>query len=193
MEVKNERIKEIVDKYTEQELLEALVIKSGYNIKKLGDIVEQFSIEDIKKVDDKTYNTPNGIINKLDTFKGKRALVGDYTNASFYNTKMVLDSLGFEIVREETSNGMYQRIADGDKFDVIFTNNIYQKGGTGPELLQKLKQLDGFNTPTIIHTISDKTEQYFLDLGFDGCLKKPIKQSETIELLTTILKKGDNI
>lgn len=58
MEVKNERIKEIVDKYTEQELLEALVIKSGYNIKKLGDIIEQFSIEDIKKVDDKTYSTP---------------------------------------------------------------------------------------------------------------------------------------
>ena len=189
MEVKNERIKEIVDKYTEQELLEALVIKSGYNIKKLGDIIEQFSIEDIKKVDDKTYSTPNGIIKKLDTFKGKKALVGDYTNASFYNTKMVLDSLGFEIVREETSNGMYQRIADGNKFDVIFTNNIYQSGGTGPELLKKLKQLDCFNTPIIIHTISDQPEQHFLDLGFDGCLKKPIKQDKTIDILNKLLKR----
>ena len=186
MEVKNERIKELVDKYTEQELLEALVIKSGYNIKKLGDIVEQFSIEDIKKVDDKTYSTPNGIIKKLDTFKGKKALVGDYTNASFYNTKMVLDSLGFEIVQEKTATGMYERISSGEKFDIIFTNNIYQSGGTGPELLQKLKQLDGFNIPVIIHTISDKPEQYFKNLGFDGYLKKPIKQSETIELLEEI-------
>lgn len=47
-----------------------------------------------------TYNTPNGTIKKLDTFKGKRALVGDYLNCSFKNTEMVLDSLGFEIVRE---------------------------------------------------------------------------------------------
>ena len=187
MEVKNERIKEIVDKYTEQELLEALVIKSGYNIKKLGDIVEQFSIEDIKKVDDKTYSTPNGIIKKLDTFKGKKALVGDYTNASFYNTKMVLDSLGFEIVQEKTATGMYERIASGEKFDIIFTNNIYQSGGTGPELLKKLKQLDGYNIPIVIHTISEQPIEYFLKLGFDGCLKKPITQNNTIELLNKIL------
>ena len=189
MEVKNERIKEIVDKYTEQELLEALIAKSGYNMKKLNDIIEQFCAKDIKKIDDKTYDTPNGIIKKLDVFKGRRALVGDYFNASFYNTQMVLDSLGFEIVREETANGMYQKIVDGDKFDVIFTNNIYQIGGTGPELLKKLKQLDCFNTPIIIHTISDQPEQYFLDLGFDGCLKKPIKQDKTIDILNKLLKR----
>ena len=187
MEVKNERIKEIVDKYTEQELLEALVIKSGYNIKKLGAILEQFGIEDIKKVDDKTYSTTNGIINKLNTFKDKRALVGDYTNASFYNTKMVLDSLGFEIVQEKTATGMYERIASGEKFDIIFTNNIYQSGGTGPELLQKLKEIKDFNIPVIIHTISEQPIEYFLKLGFDGCLKKPITQNDTIELLNKIL------
>lgn len=48
----------------------------------------------------KTYSTPNGTIKKIGTFKGKKALVGDYLNCSFMNTEMVLDSLGFEIVRE---------------------------------------------------------------------------------------------
>ena len=186
MEQNKEKINEIVNNYTEQEILEALVIKSGCDIKKLDDIVEQFCIKDIKKVDDETYHTPNGIIKKLDTFKGKKALVGDYSNASFYNTKMVLDSLGIEIVNVKEEPKVYNRIAGGEKFDVIFTNNIYQVGDTGPQLLEKLKKIDGFDTPVIIHTISEKPDQYFLDLGFDGVLKKPIKQDKTIELLNKL-------
>ena len=82
---------------------------------------------------------------------------------------------------------MYNRIASGEKFDVILTNNIYRIGVTGPELLKKLKKLDDFNTPVVIHTISEQPTEYFLKLGFDGCLKKPIKQNETIELLNKIL------
>ena len=54
----------------------------------------------MEKQEKTTYNTPNGIIKKIDIFKGKRVLVGDYLNCSFVNTEMVLDSLGFEIVRE---------------------------------------------------------------------------------------------
>ena len=179
------KIKEIVNNYTEQEILEALIVKSGCDVKKLDDIVEQFCIKDIKKVDDNTYHTPNGVIKKLDTFKGKRALVGDYLNASFFNTKMVLYSLGIDIVNEKSCNNMYDRLKNGEKYDVVFTNNIYDDG-TGPELVKKLKQLDGFNIPVIIHTISEMPVDYFLNMGFDGCLKKPIKQEETIEVLNKL-------
>lgn len=186
MNDRKQKIQEVVDTLTEQEILEALVIKSGCDIKKLDDIVEQFCIKDIKKVDDETYHTPNGIIKKLDTFKGKKALVGDYSNASFYNTQMILDSLGIEIVNVKEEPEVYNKIASGEKYDVIFTNNIYQVGDTGPQLLEKLKKIEGFDTPVIIHTISEKPDQYFLDLGFDGVLKKPIKQNETIELLNKI-------
>lgn len=83
--------------------------------------------------------------------------------------------------------GVWYRIARGEKFDVIITNNIYRIGCDGPELLKKLKEIDGFNTPVIIHTISEKPIEYFLNLGFDGCLKKPIKQDETIEILKNLL------
>lgn len=134
-----------------------------------------------------TYHTPNGIIKKNDMFKGKRVLVGDYLNCSFMNTEMVLDSLGFEIVRETAEPIMFYRVARGEKFDLIITNNIYRIGFTGPELLKRLKNIDGFNTPVIIHTISEQPIEYFLDLGFNGCLKKPIRQDETIELLKKIL------
>ena len=83
--------------------------------------------------------------------------------------------------------GVWYRVARGEKFDIIITNNIYRIGCDGSELLQKLRKIEGFNTPVIIHTISEQPIEYFLNLGFDGCLKKPIKQEETIQLLKNLL------
>ena len=127
------------------------------------------------------YDTPNGKIFSIDIFKGKKALVGDYFSFSYANTKMVLQSLGMKVVIEETMNGVKERILKGEQFDVIFTNNIY-RSGTGSQLLKELKGIEGFNIPIIIHTISEKPIQYFLNLGFDGCLKKPIIYCEKINL-----------
>ncbi len=181
------KVNEIVSNYDEKEILEALFIKTGCSIDRLNEVVDEYCMEDYKKVDDKTYHTPNGIIKKLDTFKGKKALVGDYMASSFYITEMVLDSLGIEIVNAKSSNEMLKRIKNGEQYDVIFTNNIYGDG-TGPDLLKKLKVLDGFTIPVIIHTISDEPKEKFLELGFDGYLRKQIRQDETIDLLNKIFQ-----
>lgn len=135
----------------------------------------------------KTYNTPNGIITKLDTFKGKKALIGDYSPASYFNTKMVLDSLGIEYEIVSTIDEVIDKIQSGNKYDVIFTNNIYIGGGIGQILLRILKNIKEFNTPIVIHTILDNTDNYFINIGFDGYLKKPIKQEETIKVLKELL------
>ena len=140
----------------------------------------------MKEKEQTIYNTPNGLIYQLDVFKGKKALVGDYFPCSYANTKMVLESLGIEVTIEETIDGVKNRILNGEKYDVIFTNNIY-RSGTGSQLLKDLKEIKDFNTPIIIHTISREPIQYFLKLGFDGCLKKPIKQEETIQVLKVLL------
>lgn len=132
------------------------------------------------------YNTPNGVIFQLDVFKGKTALVGDYFPFSYVNTKIVLESLGMKVIIEETMNGVKNRILNGEQYDVIFTNNIY-RSGTGSQLLKELKEIKNFNVPIIIHTISEEPVQHFLNLGFDGCLKKPIKQKETIQVLKNLL------
>ena len=50
------------------------------------------------------------------------------------------------------------------------------------KLLKELKEIEGFDIPVIIHTISEQPIDYFLSLGFNGCLKKPIKQDETIHI-----------
>lgn len=131
----------------------------------------------MKEKEQTIYNTPNGVIFQLDVFKGKTALVGDYFHFSYANTKIVLESLGMKVIIEETINGVKDRILKNEQYDVIFTNNIY-RGGTGSQLLKELKEIEGFNVPIIIHTISEEPVQHFLNLGFDGCLKKPIKQKK---------------
>ena len=100
---------------------------------------------------------------------------------------LVLDSLGIEIVNAKSSKEVLERIKNGEQYDVIFTNNIYGDG-TGPDLLKKLKVLDGFTIPVIIHTISDEPKEKFLELGFDGYLRKPIRQEEAIDLLNKIFQ-----
>lgn len=151
---------------------------------------ENVEVSEVKKLEEKRkltyYNTPNGTIFSIDIFKGKKALVGDYFPFSYANTKMVLQSLGIQVVIEETMEGIKNRILKGEHYDIIFTNNIY-RGGTGLQLLKELKEIENFNLPIIIHTISEKPIQYFLSLGFDGCLKKPIKQEETIQILKNLL------
>lgn len=132
------------------------------------------------------YNTPNGTIFSIDIFKGKKALVGDYFPFSYANTKIVLTSLGMSVTIEERVDGVKDRILKGEHYDVIFTNNIY-RGGTGLQLLNQLKEIENFNIPIIIHTISEEPVQHFLNLGFDGCLKKPIKQEEVIQALKNLL------
>lgn len=131
-----------------------------------------------------TYDTPNGIIKKLDTFKGKKALIGDYSSISYYNTKMVLDSLGFEYDIVSTLEEV-KIMALQNNYDIIFTNNVYMSG-TGEILLKELKSVKNFKTPIIIHTVSDNIDNQFIKLGFNGYLKKPIKQEETIKLLQNI-------
>ena len=117
----------------------------------------------MKEKEQTIYNTPNGLIYQLDIFKGKKALVGDYFPCSYANTKMVLESLGIDVIIEETMNSVKNRILKDEQYDVIFTNNIY-RSGTGSQLLKELKEIKDFNTPIIIHTISEEPIQYFLNL-----------------------------
>lgn len=100
---------------------------------------------------------------------------------------MVLDSLGIEYEIVSTIDEVIDKIKSGNNYDIIFTNNIYLGGGIGQIILRVLKNIKGFNTPIVIHTVSDNTDNYFLNIGFDGYLKKPIKQEETIKVLEKLL------
>ena len=60
------------------------------------------------------------------------------------------------------------------------------KHGSGEELVRDLKEIEGFNPPVIIHSISEESE--FNGSNFDGYLQKPINKEDVIELFNKILK-----
>lgn len=71
------------------------------------------------------------------------------------------------------------------KYDIIFSNNIY-KDGTGSDCLKKLKEIKGFSTPVIIHTVEKDERDYFVNqIEFDDYIIKPI----TVESILPVLEK----
>ena len=82
-------------------------------------------------------------------------------------------------------------IKNGFKYDLIFTNNQYEKGVTGPNTLDKLKQIKGFKTPVIIHTVDfNKRETYIKEYGFDEYIEKPLNTEKVKPILNKFLNKG---
>ena len=81
---------------------------------------------------------------------------------SYTNTKRVLESLGFDVTVALSGTEVVKRVKDGENYDIIFSNNIY-RNGTGQECLKELKQIEGFNTPVVIHTLTENKRDYFVN------------------------------
>ena len=105
---------------------------------------------------------PKNELEKEPIYAGKKALIGDYYKDSYTNTKRVLESLGFDVTVALSGKEVIKRFKDGEKYDIIFSNNIY-RNGTGQECLKELKQIEDFNTPVIIHTLTEKKRDYFVN------------------------------
>ena len=144
---KNDKIKEITKKCEfYKEKCENLNIIIGMN--------EKTDKDKILKALKKPQYTP--------IYKGKKALIGDYFKPSYMQTKLALESLGFDVTIALTSEDVIKRIKNREKYDIIFSNNIYPDG-TGPECLAKLKEIEGFNIPVVIHTITKHARHHFIN------------------------------
>ena len=76
--------------------------------------------------------------------------------------------------------GIYKKILDGNKYDLIITNNIYKTSELdGYPLLLALKKLGNFNIPVIILTTADAGREVFVDeYGFSEFIAKKITQEQ---------------
>ena len=103
--------------------------------------------------------------------------------------KAILENLGFTVDIAESSNYLVDKIKYGEKYDIIFSNNIY-RDGTGPECLEKLKNVKGFSTPVIVHTITKDARNHFVnEIGFDDYIEKPVTKDNLIPILEKIFNK----
>lgn len=144
----------------------------------LNNLVEDTeNFENIVNEKSKSWKTK---LTKYKPNKNIKLLLGDYDVESISYTVYVLKSMGIEITVVKSGLEIYKRILDGEKYDLIITNNIYKTGKLdGYPLLKELKQLSNFNIPVIVLTTSSAGRDLFVDeYGFSDYIQKKITQDD---------------
>lgn len=135
----------------------------------------------------------NPIIKISDKYKPNRnisVLVGDYNKSSISNTVCVLESMGICVNIAKSGVEIIKRIKNGEKYDFIISNNIYDRGNCdGPQMLERLKEIDGFSIPVIVLTVSANKRHLFIgEFGFDEYMTKLLTQEQVIETFSKLNK-----
>lgn len=126
---------------------------------------------------------------KYKTNKKIKVLVGDYDTMSISNTIRVLKSMGIDTKAARSGKEIIKRIKTGEIYDLIITNNVYTKGHCdGPETLEKLREIEGFNIPVVVLTVSSGKRHLFIgEYGFDEYMCKLLTQEQVIETLPKVI------
>ena len=120
--------------------------------------------------------------------KNLKVLIGDYNKLTVTNTNLVIESLGLETDIVQSGEDIIERIQDGAKYDVIITNNVYRGHLGGPNVLDKLKAMENFDTPVIILTVDqDKRDYYINSCGFDEYIPKPLDMEKAQTALKNVI------
>lgn len=127
---------------------------------------------------------------KYNSNKELKILVGDYNRASVSNTTSVLESMGLNVTIANSGIEIIERIKNNEKYDLIISNNFYNTGHcNGPETLMRLREIDNFNIPVIVLTVSDGKRDMFVNgYGFDEYMVKLLTQEKIIETLPKLFK-----
>ena len=117
-------------------------------------------------------------------------LVGDYNKEMVSNTISVLESLGIKTTAAKSGVEIIKRIENGEKYDLIISNNIYDRGHCdGPETLAHLKDIKGFNIPVSVLTVSENERNRFIHVyGFDEYMTKCLTQEEVFKIFPNLFK-----
>lgn len=121
---------------------------------------------------------------------GKRILVVDDNKLNLKVATRLLKEYNVEIETIDSGFECIEKIKAGKTYDLILMDDMMPKM-TGTETIAKLKQIEGYNIPTIALTanaISGMKEKY-MKAGFDGYLSKPIDKLELNRIINDFLNK----
>ena len=128
-------------------------------------------------------------IKKNNIYEGKKVILGDYSKTSSDYSRKVLESFGLNVDVVRTGYDIIDRISHNFKYDIIITNSLYKNGEKGIDVLEKLKEINDFNIPIVIHTIDQNKRNYYIkEYKFDEYLEKPLKQAEVKKILSKLIK-----
>ena len=123
-----------------------------------------------------------------------KILIGDYNPSSARNTCGVLMRMGFDVDVVETAEDVIEKVKSFMHYDLIISNNEYygskhkSKITSSHQLLDGLKEIEDFNTPVIVLTVSNDREK-FLSYGFNEHIQKVLDEEKVMEVFPKVLKK----
>lgn len=142
--------------------------------------------KEIKEIKEINENTEKNVDSKK--YSGKKVIVGNHLKSGALITQKLLQNIGFSVEIVQDPQDIIDNIKTGEHYDAIITNNLYHFGKTGEELLHTLRNITGFQTPVIVHTIDKDKENYYVEqIGFDGYLEKPLKLEAVIKVMDQLL------
>ena len=125
---------------------------------------------------------------KYKTNRPIKALIGDYTNSMAPLTNSIIRTMGIQTEIVHTASDIIDRIKDGNKYDIIITNNVYPKGESGQMVLDTLKEDENFKVPIVILTVDQDARDIYLDKGFDEYIQKPIDEEKIKKIFPKLIK-----
>lgn len=123
-----------------------------------------------------------------------KILIGDYNPSSVRNTCGVLMRMGFDVDVVETAEDVIEKVKNFKHYDLIISNNEYygskhkSKITKSYELLDKLKEIEDFDIPVIVLTVSNDREK-FISYGFNEHIQKVLDEEKVMEIFPKVLKK----
>ena len=120
---------------------------------------------------------------------GQKVLVVDDNKINLKVAEKLLSEYNLEIDLVDNGRDCINKVLSGEKYEIIFLDIMMPKM-KGPEVLQNLKNIAGFNMPVVALTadiISGMEEKYIKE-GFDDCMPKPIVEEELFYMLKRFLK-----
>ena len=124
----------------------------------------------------------------------KKILIVDDNKLNLKVAKKLLSSYNPEIELCESGFECLEKIKSGNSYDLILMDDMMPKM-RGTETLEKLKELDNFNIPTIALTANAITgmREHYLKCGFSDYLSKPIEKQELYQVIIRYINKKENI
>lgn len=114
-------------------------------------------------------------------------LIGDYDKMSVSNSVCVLESMGLNVKIAKSGIEIMERLNNGEKYDLIITNNIYDRGCDGPILLQELRNCN-CKIPVVVLTVSQNARDKFISEGFNEYMSKLLDQGKIIKTLPNVIE-----
>jgi len=163
-----------------------ILVKSEYGKGTTFTVFLEQKISD-KPLEDIQHKEENGRVVPFDS-KGKKVLVVDDNRINLKVAEKLLSGYNLNIEMLDNGRDCINKILAGEKYDLIFLDIMMPKM-KGPEVLQNLKNIIGFDTPVIALTadIIAGMEEKYLSQGFDGCLPKPIVEVDLYYMLKKFL------